>query len=182
MATSSQAQEKSGPITVAAVGVGHVHFPGFLNTLKHREDVKVKCVWDHDEARGQHRAGELASAFVKDVGEIWKDPSIQAVLICSETNRHRDLVLAAAQARKHMFVEKPLGMGAEDANEMADAMEKAKVLFTMGYAMRCTAASQFIKQQVEQARWARSRACAPPLATTARWAAGSTRSGVGWPT
>ena len=54
-----------------------------------------------------------------DINIVWF-----GVLICAETNRHEELVLAAATAKKHMFVEKPLGIGAEDANRMAAAIEE----------------------------------------------------------
>ena len=69
-------------------------------------------------------------------------------MICSETNRHEELVLPVAAAKKHLFVEKPLGMGARDAFMMAEAIEKAGVLFQTGYFMRGYAAHQFIKAQV----------------------------------
>jgi predicted dehydrogenase len=70
------------------------------------------------------------------------------VVICSETNRHRDLVLAAAQAKKHMFVEKPLGINTKESYEMADAIEKAGLLYTCGYFMRALPAHIFLKQQI----------------------------------
>ncbi len=69
--------------------------------LRARRDVAVKYVWDHDAARAVKRAGELDSRAIENVSEIWNDPEIAAVVICSETNRHPDLVFAAAKARKH---------------------------------------------------------------------------------
>jgi len=41
-------------------------------------------------------------------GEIFSDPSIEAVLICSSTNTHADFVIEAAKAGKHVFCEKPV--------------------------------------------------------------------------
>src|SRR5439155_7719141 len=105
--TFAQADKK---ITVALVGGAHIHTPGFIDLVKKRSDVRVKSVWDHDAARAQKRAGELGATAVGDVNQIWSDPEVVAVVIFSETNRHHELVLAAATARKHMFVEKPLGI------------------------------------------------------------------------
>jgi len=85
-----------------------------------------------------------------DVRKIWADPDVKAVVICSETNRHHDLVLAAAAAGKHVFAEKPMGIGSRESDAMAEALEKAHVLFTTGYAMRCSPPILFLKQQVEQ--------------------------------
>src|SRR5437867_3041195 len=89
-------------VTLALVGVAHIHTPGFISLLKTRDEVKVKSVWDHDAARAEKHAKDLDAQPVKDVKQIWSDPEISAVVICSETNRHHELVLAAAKAGKHM--------------------------------------------------------------------------------
>jgi predicted dehydrogenase len=135
-------------ITIALVGGAHIHTPGFIDLVKKRKDVTVKSVWDHDAERAEKRAKELGSKAVSDVGQIWSDPEIVAVVIFSETNRHHDLVLAAAKAKKHMFVEKPLGITAKESVAMAEAIEKAGLLFTTGYFMRTDAKHIFLKQEV----------------------------------
>jgi len=137
-------------IVIAFVGVAHIHTPGFVNLIKSRKEVKVKAVWDHDAARAEKSAGELGAKVVKDANEIWSDPEIKAVVICSETNRHHDLVLAAAKAGKDMFAEKPLGITAKESVAMADAIEKAGLLFTTGYFMRTDPKHLFLKEQVEK--------------------------------
>ena len=52
-------------ITIAFVGAGHIHTPGFMDLVKTRKDVRVKSVWDHDSARAQQRAKDLNSAVVE---------------------------------------------------------------------------------------------------------------------
>ena len=79
--------------TLAFVGCAHIHTPGFIKAIGKRSDVKVKSVWDHDNARAKKRADELGAKVVDDVDAIWSDPAIKAVFICSETNRHEALVL-----------------------------------------------------------------------------------------
>jgi len=133
---------------LALVGSGHIHTPGFIERINNRDDVNVKYVWDHNSERAKIRA-EALNAQVADLDTIWADNSIPAVIVCSETNRHEPLVLAGAEAKKHLFVEKPLGIGADDANRMASAIEKAGVIFQTGYFMRGNPVYQFIKGQVE---------------------------------
>ncbi len=135
-------------ITLAFVGCAHIHTPGFVNLLKKRQDVKVKSVWDHDVSRAEKRAKELGAQVVNDVDKIWSDPNIAAVVICSETNRHQDLLLAAAKAGKHMFAEKPLGITAKESYAMADAIEKANLFFTTGYFMRTDPMHLFLKHEI----------------------------------
>ena len=142
------AQAAASTVTLAIAGCAHIHTPGFVNLLKQRADVKVKSIWDHQRARAEKHARTLGSHVVDDVRTIWDDPQIQGVVICSETNRHLELVLAAAAARKHMFVEKPLGITAQESNQMAGAIEKAGLLFTTGYFMRTFPQHIFLKEQI----------------------------------
>ena len=136
-------------VQVALVGGAHIHAPGFIDRLNARRDVTVKYVWDHDADRAERRAAALHARTVPDVNEIWADGDVVAAVICAETNRHERLVLAGAAAGKHLFVEKPLGMGARDAFAMAEAIEQAGVLFQTGYALRGDPAHQFLKAQLE---------------------------------
>jgi predicted dehydrogenase len=139
--------QESRKVTMGFVGCAHIHTPGFIELLNKREDVRVKSVWDHDQERAARRAKDL-KAEVVSADQIWSDPAISAVVICSETNRHRDLVLAAAKAGKHMFVEKPLGITAKESAEMASAIEKADLLFTTGYFMRTDPKHIFLKSEI----------------------------------
>ncbi len=136
-------------ITLAMVGGAHIHVPGFINTLNNRKDVRVKCVWDHDAARAKAQAEALKCATA-ELPQIWNDPEIAGVIICSETQRHQPLVLAAAKAKKHMFVEKPLGMSGPDAKAMAEVITNAGVKFQTGYFRRGDPAFRFVRQQIAE--------------------------------
>lgn len=135
-------------ITIAFVGVGHIHTPGYIKLARQRPDLNIKYVWDHDAARAEQRAKEVGAQVPADAGVIWSDPEVRAVVILSETDRHHDLVLAAAKAGKHMFVEKPMGITAKSSLEMAAAIEKAGVIFTTGYFMRTDPKNLFLKAQI----------------------------------
>ncbi len=140
----------SEQIQVALLGCAHIHTPGFVKRLQDRQDVKVSYVWDHDEARAAKWTDVLGAQQVTDPAVAWEDPDVAGIIVCSETNRHEELVLPAAAARKHLFVEKPLGLGAEDAQRMAKAIEAAGILFQTGYFQRGQPAHLFIKQQIDQ--------------------------------
>ena len=112
------AEEK---IALALVGCAHIHTPSFVNLLNSRPDVKVKYAWDHQIARAEKRGEDLGAKIVANADEIWQDPAVKGVVICSETSRHPALVKAAAAAKKHMFIEKPLGITAAESIAMAKA-------------------------------------------------------------
>ena len=135
---------------IALVGCAHIHTPSFVKKLQQRSDITVKWVWDHQTERAQKQANELKAQSVAEVENIWADTEIEGVVICSETNLHEGLVLAAASAKKHMFVEKPLGMNGKDAQVMAEAIEQANVLFQTGYFMRGNPIHLFLRNQIRE--------------------------------
>lgn len=137
-------------LTLALVGASHIHTPGFVRKLKERSELKVKYVWDRVPAVAERPAAELGAQAVPERDLIWSDPEVSAVVVCSETNLHKEIVLQAAQAKKHLFVEKPLGISAEDSFAMARAIEQAGVLFQTGYFNRGNPIYQFIRQHMAQ--------------------------------
>jgi predicted dehydrogenase len=137
-------------IQIALVGAAHIHTPGFAKRLQARNDAAVKWVWDHQPERAEKWAEELGAQATGDLTTIWGDDELAGVVICSETNRHEALVLAAAKAKKNLFVEKPLGLGSEDAEAMAQAIEDAGVIFQTGYFMRGHGVHRFLRQQIQQ--------------------------------
>ena len=138
--------------TLAFIGCAHIHTPGFIHSLNQRTDsIKVKYVWDHDLERAGKSAAALAGSVVEgNLDTILADPEVTAVIVCTETNRHTAVVPQIAAAKKHVFVEKPLGFAGADAKVMADAIESAGVLFSTGYFSRGNAKLRFVKEQIEK--------------------------------
>jgi predicted dehydrogenase len=141
--------DRSMTIQVALVGCAHIHTPNFVDRLQARSNLSVSVVWDHDAVRAAETATRLNASKVSDPAAIWSDAAIEAVVVCTETNLHEEVVLQAAAAGKHLFVEKPLGMGQADAQRMADAIDAAGVLFQTGYFMRGWPVHQFVREQIE---------------------------------
>ena len=137
---------------LAFLGTAHIHTPGFMNKILERDEDSVLYVYDHSAERAAKDA-ETLGATVATIDEILSDDAVDAVVICSETNQHAELVERVCAAGKHLFVEKPLGMGAADALTMADAIEEAGVIFQTGFFMRGDASLRFLKRQVDSGRF-----------------------------
>lgn len=71
-----------------------------------------------------------------DYKEILKDPEIDAVLICSSTNTHSQITIEAAEAGKHIFCEKPIDYDLDRIDAALEAVEKAGVIFQVGFNRR----------------------------------------------
>ena len=136
--------------TLALIGAAHIHTPNFIDRLQKRDTVKVKYVWDHDAARAGAAADKLSAQVVSDPDAVYSDDEVEAVIVCAETNRHEAVVMPAVGARKHLFVEKPLGFAAEDAYRMAQAIKEAGLLFQTGYFMRGQPIHRFLKEAIEK--------------------------------
>jgi myo-inositol 2-dehydrogenase/D-chiro-inositol 1-dehydrogenase len=72
----------------------------------------------------------------KDPGDLLKDPGIQGVIICSSTDTHADLTIAAAQAGKHIFCEKPVDLTTAKVKGALEAVKKAGVKLQIGFNRR----------------------------------------------
>ena len=68
--------------------------------------------------------------------EILADPKIDAVLICSSTDTHAELVVEAAQAGKHIFCEKPVDLTLARIDRALAAVDKAGVKLQIGFNRR----------------------------------------------
>jgi hypothetical protein len=161
--------------TVALVGCAHIHTPNYVELLKGRKDVRVKLVWDYNDGRARENANALSTQVAKDLGEVWNDKEITAVVICSETNRHHDLILAAAQAGKHIFAEKPMGITGRESREMRT--------FFSPPATSCAPIRRICSsdKKLRKATSAPSPGCAGQTAMPVRSKVISTALTVGWP-
>lgn len=72
----------------------------------------------------------------RDPLDLIADREVDAVAICSPAATHADLVVAAAQAGKHVFCEKPMALTLEDADRAIDAARAAGVALQVGFNRR----------------------------------------------
>lgn len=176
-------------LSIALIGCAHIHTPNFIERIKKRDGLHVKYVWDHDAERARLSAEKLGAQVTSDLDTIWNDNDVKAVVICSETNRHEPLVLGAAAAKKHIFAEKPLGVGAADSYKMAKAIEDAGVLFQTGYFKRGEPIHQFLREQIQKGSFGKitrirhttchSGSLGGWFDTDWRWMADPSQAGVG---
>ena len=103
--------------------IGQVH----AKNLSEHPGVNFARVYDADPSRAQAAAENFGTTAASTVEEILDDPSIDAVLIASSTNTHADLLKAAARTGKAVFLEKPIDLSYEVAQEAATVAREAGV-------------------------------------------------------
>ncbi len=135
---------------VAFLGIAHIHTPSFIKTVLERPaDFAIKAVWDDQPERAAIAAERAGCPAVADYRDILRDDAVDAVIVCSETWLHRELVEAAAAAKKHLFVEKPLASGADAAYAMQRAIDAAGVIFHIGHFMRSYPFNRALKSWID---------------------------------
>ncbi|MBI2247180.1 MAG: Gfo/Idh/MocA family oxidoreductase [Armatimonadetes bacterium] len=99
--------------------------------------VSLVAVVDSVEAVRVRAAQELnAAAEFATLEEALAHSDFDAVCIATPTHTHHPLVLAAARAGKHIFCEKPMAVAEDEALQMMEAIERAGVIFQIGFMRR----------------------------------------------
>ncbi len=113
---------------VALISAWHVHTKKFMARLLTK---KVDCVyvWDFDELRGKQAADEYHAQFEADYRVILADETIDAVIVEAPTTMHKELIILAAQAKKHIFSEKILALTSQDCLEIETVIRENNVKF-----------------------------------------------------
>ncbi|MGV9455581.1 Gfo/Idh/MocA family protein [Streptomyces sp. NPDC003635] len=129
---------------VAVVGfgwMGRVHTQAYARVRHHYPLLAVcpELVTVAEEVPG--RAEEAAAQFgfastTRDWREVAADPRVRAVSVTAPNFLHREIGVAMAEAGKHLWIEKPVGLNAEDARAVAAAVTKAGVQGTVGFNYR----------------------------------------------
>ena len=136
-------------LKIAMAGKWHVHAEGYAKDFEKEPDAKVICVWDDDETRGRAWAESLNVPFFASYKEMLDESGCDAVCICSATNLHKELMIQAARAKKHIFTEKVMCLKTKDCDEVMREIELNGVVFTISFPHRCFPQILFIKQAIE---------------------------------
>ena len=85
-----------------------------------------------------------------DPGQMLDDGAVDVVSICTPSGLHAELAIRAAQAGKHLVVEKPMAMNLDEADRMIAACEKSGVLMTVVHPNRFRPALIELKRRMEE--------------------------------
>lgn len=123
------------PCNLAIIGCGafgtkHAAALGRVPTAR------LVAVWDPDVARARHLGRCHGAAVVTSADVIWRRADIDGVILATPTDTHRALVVAAANAGKHVLVEKPVALNLRDLDDMERATAAAGTMMMVGQTLR----------------------------------------------
>jgi len=100
------------------------------------ENASLEAVMDVDIEGARSVAAEFGGRVSETVEALVDDPAVRAVYVATPNHLHREHVVAAARAGKHVLCEKPLGLNRREIEEMIAACRGAGVLLGVGFMMR----------------------------------------------
>ncbi len=123
---------------MAKLGIGFIGCGGIHNAhaphLVDNEQAYIACAMDVSaDAAKAHCEKYGTKDWTCDRAELLAREDVEAVIICTPTGYHREAVLDAAAAGKHIFCEKPMAMNVADCEAMDQACREAGVVLQIGF-------------------------------------------------
>lgn len=139
-------------LQIAMISKWHVHAQMYADFVKAQPDACISCVWDEDPKRGRAWAKALGVDFEENYDALLARRDVDAVLIDTPTDMHKEVIVKAAQAGKHIFTEKVLALNVSDCDEIIQAVRQAGVTFTISFPHRCMPRNLFVREAIEQGK------------------------------
>lgn len=126
-----------------------MHAYSYADCLLKLPNVELLAIYDQDRDRGGKAAQTYQTQYFHDQ-DLFLTQDLDAVIICSENHLHKEMVLKAAQAKKHILCEKPISTTIEDANEMIRACEMNRVILQIAFPVRFSTPIKQLKAMIEK--------------------------------
>jgi scyllo-inositol 2-dehydrogenase (NAD+) len=124
-------------LNVGLIGLGRLGRVYARDLATRIPSVRLTAVADVDAAAVDKTARDLGvERTFTDPSEMFRDPSVDAVVIVTPTSSHKAMVEGAAAAGKAIFCEKPPSISLDEAVAIRRAVERSGVFFQMGFMRR----------------------------------------------
>ncbi|MFN3344543.1 MAG: Gfo/Idh/MocA family protein [Chloroherpetonaceae bacterium] len=137
-------------IKVGVIGLGNIAQVIHLPILSKLENAQLVALCDMEFQRAKLLGERYKVKHVfKDYQDLLAMNEIDAVIIATPTNTHKEIATAAIKAHKHCLVEKPLARTAKEAKEILDVLNKSDVKMMVGMNQRFRPDAMVLKSFIE---------------------------------
>lgn len=141
---------KNREVGVCVIGAGRAGMIHARNFKTNVPGARLVAFTDPDEVNVKQATREMGlEKSYSDYKVALKDPEIDAVIVVTPTIFHRDIVVAAAEAGKHILCEKPMAMNEQECDDMIEAARKANVVLQIGFMRRFDQSFRQAKEEIE---------------------------------
>jgi myo-inositol 2-dehydrogenase / D-chiro-inositol 1-dehydrogenase len=148
MTAGASAEAAVRPLRIGVIGVGRIGRMHAELLARQVPRAAVAVVQDVRPAAAEAVGGELGVPVAASADEVLAAPGVDAVAICSSTDTHADLLVAAAQAGKPAFCEKPISLDLAQVDRALAAVEAAGIPVQIGFNRRFDPAHQSVADTV----------------------------------
>jgi scyllo-inositol 2-dehydrogenase (NAD+) len=144
---------RKGRLAVGLIGVGRLGRVYARDLAGRIAETRLVAVADPVGTLAQEVAAEFdVPRHYTDPQALIDDAAVEAIVIVSPTDTHRQLVIAAAQRGKPTFCEKPPALSLDEIAAMKEAIAKSGIFFQMGFMRRFDSGYAAAKKQIEAGR------------------------------
>ncbi|MZQ83221.1 gfo/Idh/MocA family oxidoreductase [Paenibacillus sp. 5J-6] len=136
-------------LKIGMISFAHGHAFSYLNSLLELPDVQIVGIADDVKSRVEGITERHGVPYYADYRDLLAQ-DVDAVVICSENVHHAKLVIDAANAKKHVLCEKPLGTTMEEMEQMIAACKENGVQLMTAFPCRYLAAVVRAKEAIER--------------------------------
>jgi predicted dehydrogenase len=144
----------AGPLRVAALGMGWWS-DVLADAIKRSKEIEIVACYTRSADKRRAFAEKYGCRPAASYEEILKDRSIEAVINTTPNNVHLETTRAAAEAGKHVFLDKPIANTTAEGRAIADVCAKAGVVLALGYQRRRESHFRWIKAEIDAGRFGR---------------------------
>ncbi|MDP6779738.1 MAG: Gfo/Idh/MocA family oxidoreductase [Candidatus Latescibacteria bacterium] len=131
---------------VGSGGIARAH----MRAIEASDNIRTVAVMDIDAGQAESAASEYGARAYTSLDALLDDSEVQGVHVCTPHNQHLEPVVKAAEAGKHVLVEKPMALTLEECDGMMAECEEAGVVLMVGQVVRHFPVSRKIKQLIAE--------------------------------
>jgi predicted dehydrogenase len=140
------------PLRVAAVGIGWWS-DVLADAAKRSKEIEIAACYTRSDDKRRAFAAKYRCRPATSYDEILKDDSIEAIINTTPNGAHLETTRMAADAGKHVFLDKPIANTVAEGHEIARVCEQAGVVLALGYQRRRESHFRWIKSEIDAGRF-----------------------------
>jgi predicted dehydrogenase len=135
-------------VKLGLIGLGFIGQTHLKHSFK-LKDAEVVAAADVSQKALQNAKNLGVKKIFTDYSDLLKDPEVDAVLVSLPTHLHLKCTVEAAEAKKQVFLEKPIAVSIDEAKQIIDVTQKNSVRLMVGYPLRFNKSFIDVKSQLE---------------------------------
>jgi predicted dehydrogenase len=136
-------------VGVALIGATGMWAPRIAAAVERGSGLRLVTCHGRDEEKRRVFAAEHGIEAAESFEAAIEHPDVEAVLLVTPNDTHREQALACAERDKHVFVEKPIADSVEAGEEMRDGFADAGLVLAVGHGMRRLGAARKVKELLD---------------------------------